>query len=309
MRKVTHIFQRGAEGMVIFYTLHDYLVYYTIFSTYAKRMGLQVLGLAIMYNHLHILVVSGDKRLIRRFMTVISSVFAREYNNDIGIDGDVFQRPYGASTKYGEKEIRTICGYLYNNHTNGKLCHKAEEIRWNFLAYAHNDHPFSEKIPLKKARMAYRRAVKMVQAAHSRGDYLRYAALRRIFRGLTKNERESITDYIVQVYNIIDYKALESLYSSYEEMVYSFNANVHHDYDIPESDEDRKGDFRAYQILSRLVTESKMVSGLKQILLLSEDERIMLALRCQAETGLPLKQVSAFFHVKIDFDRIKEGMI
>ena len=304
MRSATHIFQKGVEGMVIFYTLHDYLVYYTIFSVYAKRMGLQVLGLAIMYNHLHIIVVGGDKNLIKRFMTLVSSVFAREYNSDIGISGDVFQRPYGTSIKYGDKEIRTICGYLYNNHTNGKLCKRAEDIRWNFLAYAHNDHPFSEKIPLRNARMVLRRAIKMVQAAQKRGDYLSYAALRRIYDNLTKSEKEYVTDCIITTYNIIDYKALESLYSSYEEMVYSFNANVHHDYNIPESDEDRKGDFRAYQVLSRFVIESKMVSGLKQIPLLPEYTKIMLALRCQAETGLPLKQVSAFFHVKIDFDRL-----
>ena len=293
--------------MVIFYTLHDYLVYYTIFCVYAKRMGLQVLGLAIMYNHLHILVVGGDKTIIKRFMTVVTSVFAREYNGDIGKNGDVFQRPYGTSVKYGEKEIRTLCGYLYNNHTNGKLCKKAEDIRWNFLAYAHNDHPFSEKIPLRNARMVFRRAMKMAQAVQERGDYLSYAALRRIYKGLTNTEKEAITDYIINLYNIIDYKALESLYPSYEEMVYSFNANVHHDYDIPESDEDRKGDFRAYPILSRLVIESKIVSGLKQLLLLPEDERLMLALKYQAQTGLPLNKVCAFFHVKISFDQLLQG--
>ena len=304
MKKATHIFQRGSKGMVIFYTLHDYLVYFTIFSVYAKRIGLQVLGLAIMYNHLHIILVNGDKTTIRRFMTVISSVFAREYNADLGRSGDIFQRPFGTSFKYGDKEIRTICGYLYNNHTNGKLCKSAEDIRWNFLAYAHNNHPFSEKIALRKARMVLRRAIKMVQAAQARESYLGYASLRRIYKGLNKLEREYITDYIISAYNIIDYKALESLYPSYDKMVFSFNANVHHDYDSPESDEDRKGDFRSYQILSNAIIDSKVVSGLKQILLLPEDARVELALRFQAMTGVPLPRVCTFFHVQIDFDKL-----
>ena len=290
--------------MVIFYTLHDYLVYYTIFSVYAKRMGLQVLGLAIMYNHLHIIVVEGDKEAIKRFMTVVSSVFARQYNASIGISGDVFQHHFGTSVKYGEKEIRTICGYLYNNHSNNKLCKKAEEIRWNFLAYAHNDNPFSKKIALRSARMVYRRALKMVDAAHERGDFLSYAALDRIYSGLTKSERECVTDHIITTYNIIDYGALESLYPSYEEMLYSFNANVHHDYEIPESAEDRRSDDRYYQQLSRLVLASKEVSSLKQLLLLPEDARLRLALKLQAQTGAPLKQICAFFRVKIVYQNL-----
>lgn len=303
MRNATHIFQRGQEGVVIFYTRQDYLVYYTIFSVYADKFGLKVLGLAIMYNHLHILVVGGDSAKIKRFMTVVTSVFAREYNLDAGLSGPVFQGPFGSSIKYGEKEIRTACGYLYNNHTNNRLCEKAEQIRWNFLAYDHNDHPFSQAIPLRSARMVFRRAVKMVRAAKERGDYLNYAALRRIYRGLTKDEKESITDYIITTYNIIDYKALESLYPSYEEMIYSFNANTYHDYNIPESEDDRNSDDRIYQTLSKLVLKSTTINSLKQVLLLSEDERIRLALMLQARTSAPLKKICAFFRVKIVFSQ------
>ena len=307
MKKATHIFQRGAEGVVIFYTLQDYLVYYTIFCVYAKRMGLQVLGLAIMYNHLHIITVGGDKVAIKRFMTVVSSVFARQYNASIGISGYVFQRPYGTSVKYGNKEIRTICGSLYNNHSNNKLCNKAEEIRWNFLAYAHCDNPFSEKIALRSARMVYRRALKMVDAAHKRGVFLNYATLERIYRGLTKNEKECVTDHIITTYNIIDYGTLESLYSSYRKMLYSFNANVHHDYEIPESADDRKSDDRYYQQLSKLVLSSGEVSSLKQALLLPEEARLRLALKLQAQTGAPLKQICAFFRVKIVYENLVRG--
>ncbi|MBO4605567.1 MAG: transposase [Bacteroidales bacterium] len=307
MKSAIHIFQRSVGGVVIFYTLQDYLVYYTIFSVYAQKHGLQVLGLAIMYNHLHILIVGGDRKKVRRFMTVVTSVFARQYNEDSGLSGEVFQHSFGSSVKYGEKEIRTTAGYLYNNHTNNRLCTETQNIRWNFLAFAHSEHPFSAPIILRKARICLRRAIKNVNAAHSRGDYLNYASLKRIFKGLNKEEKEQIVDYIIGKYNIIDYKALESLYSSYEEMIYSFNANTHHDYKIPEGEDDRKSDDRFYQSFSKIVLSSGKVSSLKGLLLLSEDSRLRLALKVQMQTGAPLKQICAFFRVRIEYEKLARG--
>lgn len=137
MKKAIHIYQRSVKGDVIFYTLQDFLVFYTFVSEYARKYRVKILGLAIMYNHYHILVEADCRDEVKAFVSACTAGFSRAYNEEIGMKGSIFQSPFGSSVKYGDKNIRTAAGYVYNNHTNKKLCEKAEQTRWNFLAYAH----------------------------------------------------------------------------------------------------------------------------------------------------------------------------
>lgn len=211
----------------------------------------------------------------------------------------LFKSPFGSSVKYGDKNIRTAAGYLYNNHTNKKLCERAEEIRWNFLAYAHNNNPFSESIIKERVSHTLRNALKEIDANRKTDKPLNYATLRRLYKPLGKEEKEQLTDYIISVYNAIDFAALESLYRSYEDMLYSFNANTFNEYDISEDADERTGDDRVYNRLAKQVLESGKFTSVKDILQLSDDERFRLALMLQARTGASYKQIGAFVHLKI----------
>ena len=298
-KKAIHIYQRSVNGVVLFYTLQDFLVFYTYVCQYARKYGVKILGLAIMYDHYHILAEAGSREEVKAFVSACMAGFSRAYNEEIGIKGSIFQSPFGSAVKYGEKNIRTAAGYLYNNHTNKKLCERAESIRWNFLAYAHDSHPFSEPIKLKAASRSLRSALKEVDANRKTDKPLNYATLRRLYKPLGKEEKEQLTDYIISVYNAIDFAALESLYRSYEDMLYSFNANTFNECDISEDADERTGDDRVYNRLAKQVLESGKFTSVKDILQLSDDERFRLALVLQARTGASYKQIGAFVHLKI----------
>jgi len=65
--EVHHIYQKTKGGVVIFYSLRDYLVYFTIFCTLAERMDVTVLALCPMPDHLHsacrfLAILSPDKK-------------------------------------------------------------------------------------------------------------------------------------------------------------------------------------------------------------------------------------------------------
>ena len=45
-----HVYQRSVYGQMIFYDLEDYLVFYMIFSVYARHYRVKVLELCIMPN-------------------------------------------------------------------------------------------------------------------------------------------------------------------------------------------------------------------------------------------------------------------
>ena len=299
MKKAVHVYQRSADWGVIFYTIQDLLVYFTIFCVFARRYGVQVLGLALMYNHLHQLLSASSRKDIEAFVAVISALFARYFNIDVEREGAVFHKAFGSAVVYGDKNIRTIAGYLYNNHTNKKLCDKAEEVRWNFLAYAHNDHPFSEPIILNKASKRLRKALKMVDSFRAREQYLGYGAINTIFSKLNPTEKEQIIDYIISKYNCIDYEALEGLYRSFDEMIYSFNANTFNEYEIKEGREEKYGDDRVYKSLAFTIMTTGKYKRLKDILVLPDDEKNKLAIELQAATGIPISKIAAYLHLEI----------
>ena len=303
VNRAIHIYQRSVKGDVIFYTLQDYLVFYTFVCVIARKHKITILGLAIMYNHYHILAEADNRDSIRSFISDTTSRFARVYNKETGLSGMLFHSPFGSSVKIGDKNIRTAAGYLYNNHTNKKLCEMAEEIRWNFLAYAHNNNPFSESVIKERVSHTLRNALKEIDANRKADKPLNYATLRRLYKPLGKEEKEQLTDYIISVYNAIDFVALESLYRSYEDMLYSFNANTFNEYDISEDADERTGDDRVYNRLAKQVLALGRFASVKDILLLSEDERFRLAVELHAHTGVPYKQIGAFVHLKIGIVR------
>ena len=299
MRTAIHIFQRTEGHVVLFYTKSDLLCFYTILSICAKKTGIKVLAVAEMYDHIHILVEAASRGEVTAFVQMYSSLYAQEHNRDSGLSGRVFESPFGTSLKRGDKEIRTCAGYIYNNHTNKKLCSKAEEIRWNFLAYAHSRNPFSVPIKRADASKKMRAAIAIVEAEHKTSRPLNHATLRRLFAGLTKPESEQLTDYIIDAYRFIDYNSIESLYRSYDEMLYSFNANTFNDYDIHEEYQERSGDDTVFREMAKYITSLSLYRNLKDILSVPDNRMMGLATELRVMTRATWRQIGAYLHIKL----------
>lgn len=299
MRTAIHIFQRTEGHVVLFYTKSDLLCFYTILSICAKKTGIKVLAVAEMYDHIHILVEAASRGEVTAFVQMYSSLYAQEHNRDSGLSGKVFESPFGTSLKRGDKEIRTCAGYIYNNHTNKKLCSRAEEIRWNFLAYAHSSNPFSAPIKRAIASKKMRAAIAIVDSEHKASHPLNHPTLRRLFSGLSKLESEQLTDYIIDAYRFIDYNSIESLYRSYDEMLYSFNANTFNDYDIHEDYQERSGDDTVFREMAKYITSLKVYRNLKDILSAPDNRMMELATELRVMTRATWRQIGAYLHIKL----------
>lgn len=81
---VAHIFQRARNGFVVFYNVKDSLFFITLFCIIARRHGVKVLALCLMYNHVHILLDTDDKESIRLFIKELMSYFCKSYNRRYG---------------------------------------------------------------------------------------------------------------------------------------------------------------------------------------------------------------------------------
>lgn len=233
--EVNHTYQRTLSGFNIFYEVEDYLVYYTIFSTMAVRYGVDVYGLCMMIDHIHTLTVARSRTLFSRFMSNVTIQFVKEFNKAHRRAGPLFDENFGSAPKLGMKLLRTAIAYLFNNPVERLLCKLAQDYRWNFLAYAQSDHPFSDPIVLKDASRRFRRILKEVDGTRARNRHLTYAQLRRMFAGLDKKEKNQLIDYIIVRYNIIRYDLLTTqCYDGYENMVLAINSNAGSEYEINE---------------------------------------------------------------------------
>ena len=208
--EVLHIYQREVHCHNLFYSLEDRLVFLTVFYHCARKWNIKVLGICLMIDHLHGLLIADSRKAISSFVNSYSSIYAKLFNASCGLKGQLFAKSYGSALKIGPKKVRTAIAYLFNNPVEKNMCLRAEDYRWNLLGYGRSEHPFSNPVYKKTRRLSY--AMKEVLSYHERDMYLTYSSIRRIMRKLNDIEREYLVDYIITLYNPVDYNALLEYY-------------------------------------------------------------------------------------------------
>ena len=290
-----HIFQHSLGYNVIFFSTEDRLVFYTIFSVVAWRYEVVVLTLALMYNHFHTLIHCVSSRVRALFIGTVTSTFAMAFNRDIGRKGALFEKAYGNAPKSTAKKIRTCIAYNFNNSVEKELFVRAEQDRWNFLAYLVSDHPFSK--PLIPGRIPRRMQWRLKEVdAHVRDRaYLRYGTLRRLFKGRADDEREQLIDYIISRYLPFDTPALLSFYKDYPSMVLAVNSNTGSEYDIKE--EYRPDSDCIYTRMLEIVARSSYADKPHAILSAPADKKRQIALQLKKLTGAQDYQIARLLHL------------
>ena len=292
---VGHIYQRARSGFVVFYSVKDSLVFFTIFSLTATKYKIRVLGLCLMYNHIHVLIEAENHEIVARFVQEFSSKFSKAYNARHTLKGRLFTT-FGLSNKRGDKQIRTSLAYLYNNPVEDRICKRAEEWNWSFLAYADSDHPYSEKLVLREASVGMRKAARTVMTLHAHQRPLTYEVLDNLFKPLNINEKMQLIDFIVLEYSVIDFKKAISYYGSYRNMLTAFSSNTGSEYDIREPHDPYSG--AAYRNMSRHLAADKRFSGIDDVLQLPADERIAYLDEMITACGVSLNHARKFLRIE-----------
>lgn len=232
---LNHCYQRTIGGAVLFYSYADYLVYFTSYCILARKHGVVVLGVCQMPDHLHDSVLARDKKQLAAFKRDQNAWFARQQNEFFKVEGPLFWHPFGSAMKTDEKKIRTNLIYVGNNPVERHLVEKAEDYRWNYVAYANSEHPFSRKLVLRKRSPAMKAAMKEVRAQHAMDSPLNYAMVNRLFKPLDVDETQQLIDYIIGTYNVVDYKsALEFFGGDYKRFLTALHSTTGSEHDIKE---------------------------------------------------------------------------
>lgn len=290
-----HIFQHAIDYRLLFYSMTDRLVFLTIFSVVSIRYGVVVLALALMYNHFHCLIKTTSSKVMSLFIGTVTSTFAHAFNREIGREGAIFEKAYGNSTKASDKKVRTCISYNYNNSVEKGLFTRAEDDRWNFLAYLDNNHPFSEPIEIEKASKKLRSSLKEVDHHFEDQAYLNYATVRRLFKGLSSKETEQLLDYAISRYLPINKDELLGFYKGYEEMVMAINSNTGSEYDIQE--EYNNDSDRIYTQMLDLIEKSSFGEKPASVIMASHENKIQIANILKRHTAAKDYQIARVLHL------------
>lgn len=299
---LNHCYQRTADHGVLFYTVRDHLVFLTIFCIMARRHQVQVLKLVQMPDHTHHSSIAKTRDQLSAFQRDYTSAFAKEYNRAYDLRGPVFETPFSSALKRSDKEVRTNLIYLDNNPVERRLVKKAEEYRWNYLAFANSSHPFSEKILLRSASMPLRRALKRVEYIEAEGRYLSYPVLNHLFESISSiREKEQLTDYIISTYSVLDHASATRYFGGYQQELMAAHSTTGSEYDISEGFIGKSD--AHYAKLASIILEGGRFHDIHEILRLPKREKLSLLETLGWKTTAPEKQIRAFLHLPVDVRR------
>ena len=294
---VNHIYQIARQGEVIFYNISDHLVYFTVFCTYAEKHGIRVLKLCQMPDHIHGSVIADRKADLSAFERDVTAVFAREHNEVCHRKGPFFKTPFGSVPKYGDKKARTNLIYVDNNPVERRICERAELYRWNYLAYAASDHPFSEPFRMREASRVMLRAVRLVKDRHELGLHIPYGMLRRMFKPLGNKERKQLVDIIVTTYSVIDYLASIRFFDSLDDMLTAIHSTTGSEYDLNEVFVGKDDSW--YKRMVEIVMAHCDLSDIHEMLGYSSERKYGLFKLLRRETQATSEQIAKFLRIKL----------
>ncbi len=199
----------------------------------------------------------------------------------------------------GDKRARTNLIYVGNNAPERRLCKNAEEYRWNFLAYAVSNHPFSDKYVARKASFALKNARKVVLSRYERGLPLSYELLKNLFLPLCREEKEQLVDIIVSTYNMLDYPSAIRFFDSYNAMLTAMHASTGSEYDLNEVFIGKSD--ACYAKMSAFVVGELGFQDVHDVLALPVDEKFRIFQRLLKMTDAFPEQIAAFLRMPLQW--------
>lgn len=294
---VHHCYQKTIGGYLIFYSVSDFLVFFTTFCCCARNHQVQVLKLCLMYDHIHVSLKADKPATISSFVRDYTSRFVRAYHAQWGLGGPVFCTPFGCAAKRDAKAIRTHFIYVDNNPVERHIVSAAEQYRWNFLAYYHNDYPFSTRPDLSCSSWHLRDAFKTVMSLCKAHVPLAYATLAALFSKLSDDERQQLVDKIVSAYNVIQYDEVIPFFGTYEKMLLATHANTGSEYEIKETFAGKSD--ALYPTMTRILMHDLQLNDIHEIFQFTDDRKEDCLKRLVARTALNPLQVGKYLHLSL----------
>lgn len=128
-----HVVQRGNRGQRIFFDDEDRRAYVSMLSNALKKYGTRCLAWCLMDNHVHLVLVPGDRDGLRAPLASAHTNYAQTINRKQGVSGHLFQGRF-ASYPMDDAHLMVAVRYVENNPVKAGMVERAADWPWSSAA-------------------------------------------------------------------------------------------------------------------------------------------------------------------------------
>lgn len=267
------------------------LILYSIEASLAHKYGITIISACYMFNHIHRCEIAPTKDALTEYEGETASLFTRLYNQDKSRSGKLWLSPFGSAVKRDGKNVRACINYIHNNAPEKKLCSRAIQYKWDYLAYATDSQPFSKKYVQREATKNMKQYVHSVRTQAQNGSHLDYLFLKTARQSLDKTEWLQLIDLIISSYHLVNYAVAAEYFGSMKSLMTAPDDNTGKEFDIKE--DFGSSSFLPYCRMFNLVKKNGY--GDFSPFRLTEDEKSSL-IRLFRSEGVPFEHITRFLH-------------
>jgi REP element-mobilizing transposase RayT len=134
-----HVICKINRDEIIFTNVIIVALLYDIIRRCKKKYSFAVKVFNVMGNHIHFIIRPGKNASLPRIMQWMNSVFAKTYNQKMGISGRLWKERYFSKIIKTKKQFINTFEYILNNPVAAKLVKHARDYHFSGLYhYLHN---------------------------------------------------------------------------------------------------------------------------------------------------------------------------
>jgi putative transposase len=124
---------RATRGQVLFDAPADYVMWEDLLAESQERYGMRILAFCPMPNHWHQLLWPAEDADLRRFVSRVSFLHARQIHRRRGTfgRGAIYQGRYRAVPVETDSYFYRVASYIERNPVRGGLVDRAEDWPWS----------------------------------------------------------------------------------------------------------------------------------------------------------------------------------
>ena len=150
---------------------------------------------------------------------------------------------------------------------------------------------------MRSASTHLKKAIAAVKAQYDSDNYLNYNLLKRISKHLNRKEINQLTDYIINLYNVIDYSAAIEFFDKYDDLLMAAHSNTGSEYDLNEVFLGKSDAW--FSKISSLLMRELSLTDIHDVLCLTDDRKFELLQMLMEKTPAPPEQIAAFLRLKV----------
>jgi len=127
---IYHVVIRGDNREPVFVDDFDRQEYLNLLHSYKTKMGFPLYAYALMTNHIHLLLSSGERATVSSIMHVLSLTYTKYFNRRYDRVGHLYQGRFHSTVIDSERYLLEALRYIHLNPVEAGMVRHPREYPW-----------------------------------------------------------------------------------------------------------------------------------------------------------------------------------